>query len=103
MELQDLTKAELIAIIHTLEKNSLCKRHVLAALNDTQRKSEDAAIEESEKAFKEFLSILNEYYMLFADTPQERQDKLNDILRRLNVAEKKMHDADDWYHKLRGF
>lgn len=110
MRLQDLTKAELIAIIRNLEKNSLCKRHVVAALNDVQRKSEYAAIEESEKAKREYLAILGEYYELMrpynggkiTDIPTEKISEMSDCFKRLHEAEKNMHDADARYNKLAG-
>ena len=110
MELQNLTKAELIAIIRNLEKNNLCKRHVVAALNDVQRKSEYAAIEESEKAKREYLAILGEYYELMrpynggkiTDIPTEKISEMSDCFKRLHEAEKNMHDADARYNKLAG-
>ena len=110
MRLQDLTKAELIAIIRKLEENSICERYVQSVLIDAQRKSEYAAIEEGEKASAEYLSIMKEYHEFFksfrggkiADISPEMRDKLTDILRRLNAAQKKMHDADARYNKIAG-
>ena len=114
MRLQDLTKAELIAIIRKLEENSICERYVQSVLIDAQRKSVYAAIEEGEKASAEYLLILNEYNetlkpyrdVNLTDVPRETfwetVDKLTDIERRLHVAEKKMHDADARYNKLAG-
>lgn len=110
MRLQDLTKAELIAIIHELEKNRICERYVQSVLIDEQKNLELAAIEEGEKASAEWLSIRNEYNELLnpyngcklTDIPQETLDKLTDISKRLHAAEKKVHDADARYNKIAG-
>lgn len=110
MRLQDLTKAELIAIIRKLEENSICERYVQSVLIDAQRKSVYAAIEEGEKASAEYLSLLNDYNELLepynggelTDIPQETLDKLTDISKRLNAAQKKIHDAYARYNKLAG-
>lgn len=110
MRLQDLTKAELIAIIHELEKNRLCERYVNSVLIDAQKNLEYAAIEESEKASSEYIAILGEYNDTLApckgckltDIPQETWDKLTDISKRLHEAEKKRHAADVRYTKIAG-
>ena len=114
MRLQDLTKAELIAIICKLEENSICERYVQSVLIDAQRKSEYAAIEESEKASTEYLLILNEYNKLLKpymktyikgeikEVPLETVNKAIDILTRLDAARKRMHDAAARYNKLAG-
>lgn len=110
MRLQDLTKAELIAIIREFEKDSSCKWYVQSVLIYAQKKLEYAAIEESKKASAEYLSLLNDYNELLepynggelTDIPQETLDKLTDISKRLISATKKMRDADARYYKLAG-
>lgn len=110
MRLQDLTKAELIAIIRKLEENSICERYVQSVLIDEQKNLELAAIEEAEKASREYLTILGEYHEIMkpsrggkiVNIPVEDRDKLTGILKRLHEAEKKMHDADARYNKLAG-
>lgn len=110
MKLQDLKKAELIAIIRKLEENSICEMYVQSVLINVQRKSVHAAIEEGEKASAEYLSLLNDYNELLepynggelTDIPQETLGKLTDISKRLNAAKKKMHDAYVRYKKIAG-
>lgn len=110
MKLQDLTKAELIAIIRKLEENSICERYVQSVLIDAQKKSKYAAIEESEKASREYLAILGEYDELMrpynggkiTDIPTEKISEMSDCFKRLQEAKKKMHDAYARYNKLAG-